>query len=31
MTSVFHELGDELAEEMTDLLELSLIWFGVIR
>ena len=24
-----HELGDELAEEMTDLMEVSLVWFAV--
>ena len=28
-SSIVHELGDELAEEMTDLLEVSLVWFAV--
>lgn len=27
---VQQELGDELAEEMTDLMEISIIWFSVI-
>lgn len=28
-SSIIHELGDELAEQMTDLVELSLFWFAV--
>jgi len=28
--SIINEMGDELAEEMTDLVELSLVWFAVI-
>ena len=28
-SSVMNEMGDELAEEMTDLVELSLVWFAV--
>lgn len=28
-SSVVHELGDELAEEMTDLMEVGLLWFAV--
>ena len=28
-SSILNELGDELAEEMTDLFEISLVWFAV--
>ena len=28
-SSIVHELGDELSEEMTDLLEVILVWFAV--
>lgn len=29
-SSALHELGSELAEEMTDLMEIGLVWFSVL-
>lgn len=28
-STVLYEMGTNLAEEMTDLIEVSLVWFGV--